>query len=79
MTTTLKKWGNSTAIRIPASVLQAAKFQNHDQVEIREESGRIIIEAVRKVYSLEELLKAMKRNHRPELVDWGSPVGQEIW
>jgi antitoxin MazE len=58
MTTTLKKWGNSTAVRIPASVLQAVKFNSNQLVEIREESGRIIIEPAKKVYSLDELLEA---------------------
>jgi antitoxin MazE len=79
-TTTVKKWGNSAAARIPSSVLQAAKLNLNETVEIHEESGRIVIEArAKKAYTLDELLAAMDQSNLPELVDWGSPVGKEIW
>ena len=53
----MKKWGNSAAIRIPAAVMAAAGMHVGQEVEIREEGGRLIIEPVRKPgYTLEELL-----------------------
>ena len=55
--TSVKKWGNSAAVRIPASVMQATSLALDEVVEVREESGRIVIEAVRqKTYDLEKLL-----------------------
>jgi hypothetical protein len=44
MKAVVKKWGNSASVRIPAAVLQAAKLRLDDSVDVREESGRIVIE-----------------------------------
>jgi antitoxin MazE len=43
---TLKKCGNSAAIRIPAAVLEAANVDLDQVVDVREEAGRIIIDPV---------------------------------
>jgi antitoxin MazE len=40
----VKKWGNSAAVRIPASVLEAADVRLDQAVDVREEGGRIVIE-----------------------------------
>ena len=38
----VKKWGNSAAVRIPASVLAAAEVRLDQPVDVREEGERII-------------------------------------
>lgn len=76
----VKKWGNSAAVRIPASVMAAAHVALDQSVEVREEQGRIVIEPVRrKTYKLDELLGGItaKNLHKP--IDTGAPVGKEIW
>ena len=40
----VKKWGNSAAVRIPASVLEATQVGLDQPVDVREEGGRIVIE-----------------------------------
>ena len=80
MEVTVKKWGNSAAVRIPASVMVAAHVNLDKTVEVREERGRIIIEPVRcKQYKLDELLGGItgKNQHKP--IDTGAPVGKEVW
>ena len=47
MRATVKKWGNSAAVRIPASVMQAFNIDLDEVVDVREEGGRIVIEPVR--------------------------------
>jgi antitoxin MazE len=47
MKATVKKWGNSAAVRIPAAILQAAHLDLDELVDVREEAGRIVIEPVR--------------------------------
>lgn len=47
MRVTVKKWGNSAAIRIPAADLKAAKVEIDDAVDVREENGRIVVEPLR--------------------------------
>jgi antitoxin MazE len=49
-------------------------------VDVREESGRIVIEPVRrKEYTLSELLKGITPENLHEEVDFGGPVGKEAW
>ncbi len=76
----VKKWGNSAAVRIPAAVMQAVNLDLDETVDIREEAGRIVIEPVRrKVYSLDELLKGITPKNQHQSVDFGLPSGKEVW
>lgn len=76
----VKKWGNSAAVRIPASVMAAAHVELEQPVQVREEQGRIVIEPVRrKAYKLDDLLDGItgKNQHKP--IGTGEPVGKEVW
>ena len=80
MRAAIKKWGNSAAVRIPASVLQAARLEADEAVEVREESGRIVIEPVRRrEYKLAELVKGITARNQHEEIDFGGPAGREVW
>lgn len=76
----VKKWGNSASVRIPASVMAAASLHIDQLVDIREDKGRIVIEPVSTpVYDLDELLAQMTPDNLPDDMDFGAPVGNEIW
>ncbi|HKX21895.1 MAG TPA: AbrB/MazE/SpoVT family DNA-binding domain-containing protein [Rhizorhapis sp.] len=76
----VKKWGNSASVRIPASIMAAASLHIDQEVDVREEEGRVIIEPIAApVFTLEGLLAGMKPETFPENVDFGGPVGKEIW
>ena len=78
MTTTVRKWGNSAAIRIPAGVMSAMRLDLDEVVEVREEDGRIVIEPLRqRAFRLEDLLDGITRRNQHHEVDFGSPVGKE--
>lgn len=80
MQITVKKWGNSAAVRIPAFILAAAHVALDQTVEVREEQGRIIIEPVRsKTYSLDALLDDITPANLHPSIDTGAPMGQEVW
>ncbi len=80
MKATVKKWGNSAAVRIPPSVMQAVHLDLDEVVEVREEGGRIVIEPVRKkVYDLSTLLKGITSKNQHRAVDSGPAVGKEVW
>jgi antitoxin MazE len=80
MRATVKKWGNSAAVRIPASVMQATRLDLDEVVDVREEAGRIVIEPVRqKTYELDKLLKGITSKNQHEAVDFGPAVGKEAW
>ena len=76
----VKKWGNSASVRIPAPILAAAALRIDQEVDVREEDGRIVIEPVAAPsYDLDALLKTMTPETFPEDLDFGAPQGQEIW
>jgi antitoxin MazE len=80
MKATVKKWGNSAAVRIPASVLQAMNLALNEVVDVREEAGRIVIEPVRqKAYKLDDLLRGITPKNRHAAIDFGRPEGKEVW
>ncbi|HEX6043574.1 MAG TPA: AbrB/MazE/SpoVT family DNA-binding domain-containing protein [Pyrinomonadaceae bacterium] len=80
MRTTVKKWGNSAAVRIPASVMQATQIDLDEVVDVREEAGRIVIEPVRqRVYELDTLLKGITPKNQHSAADFGPAVGNEVW
>lgn len=80
MRAVVKKWGNSASVRIPVAVLQAAHLELDEPVDVREESGRIVIEPVnRKEYDLAELVRGINRENLHAEVVLGGPVGKEVW
>jgi antitoxin MazE len=80
MRAVVKKWGNSASVRLPAAILKAANLCLDEQVDVREESGRIVIEPARhKEYDVDELVKRITRGNLHKEVDFGSPTGREAW
>jgi antitoxin MazE len=76
----VKKWGNSAAVRIPASIMAAASLDLDQTVDVREEGGRIVIEPIKvDPYELTALLEQMDPETFPEEVEFGPPEGREIW
>jgi len=76
----VKKWGNSAAVRIPASVLETAHMRLDQPVDVREEGGRIVIEKLRpQAYSIGALVAGITDENRHAPVDMGKPVGHEVW
>jgi antitoxin MazE len=76
----VKKWGNSAAVRIPASVLEAAHVRLDQPVDVREEGGRIVIEPLQPArYDIAALVAGITDENRHEPVDAGKPIGNEVW
>ena len=76
----IRKWGNSAAVRIPSSVLEAARVRLDQQVDVREEDGRIVIAPVAPArYELAALVGGITDENRHDPVDMGAPVGREVW
>ena len=73
------KWGNSAAVRLPATLMTQANFSAQQPVDILLSKGRIILE---RVNSLEFDLDDMLAQITPETLhgefDLGGPVGQEL-
>ncbi len=76
----VKKWGNSASVRIPAAIMEAARLELDQPVEVREEAGRIVIEPIREeMHDLARLVAGITDENRHGAVDMGPPVGRETW
>lgn len=77
--TTIQKWGNSLAVRIPASLASKMQLEEGAVVEVVAEHGNIVVvPQAKKKYSLEELLKNCKPGQLHGETDWGREVGREV-
>ncbi len=74
------RWGNSLAIQIPKYVVEALNLNSDDVVECFVKDGKLVVEPIQVLpsLSLEELLAEVVEAPEPE-VDWGKPMGEEIW
>ena len=80
ITTYIRKWGNSLAIRLPQSLLAQLNLQIDGEVEISLEEGRLILSPVKKPgYTLDELLAQITLENLHDEIDFGKPVGKEVW
>ena len=80
MRVTVKKWGNSASVRIPAAIMEAASLRLDETVDVREEDGRIVIEPVRSTeYDLARLLAGITLDNLHAEVSFGPAVGKEAF
>lgn len=76
----LQKWGNSLAVRIPRPVAEAAKLRQGDHLEFRvARTGAIQIRSAKSKPTLAQLLRGITPLNRHTEMDWGQPVGNELW
>ena len=80
MKTTIKKWGNSAAVRIPASVMEAADIRLEDVVDISEKEGEIVVKRVKSTgIDLDDLVDGITSQNLHESIDFGPAQGKESW
>jgi len=79
MRSRVSRWGNSLAIRIPASFSREVSIEEGDAVELRVEDGRMVITPVRRTHTLDELVAGITDGNRHDETEWGPPVGGEAW
>lgn len=80
MRVSLKKWGNSASVRIPAAFMREFGLEVDQDVDLRAEGNKLVIEPIRDTepaYSLEALVSKVTPDNLHEAVDFGEPVGKE--
>jgi antitoxin MazE len=78
MFTTIQKWGNSKAVRIPKPILEKINLMENDSVELIAEENSIIIRKVSKKYKkLDDLFSGYNGDYCCKECDCGLPVGKE--
>ena len=79
MQVTLKKWGNSIAVRLPSPLLKEASLTENQRVEISAKKGAIVIKPLRaRRYTLAELVERIGPKNRHDSVEFGRPIGREL-
>jgi len=76
MEQTLKKWGNSLAVRLPQSIARKLNLKEGSKVEVKLEGDRIVIVPKK---GLNELLERITPENLHGEVDWGKREGNEVW
>lgn len=80
MNTTIQKWGNSLAVRIPRSVAKDSHLHQGSVVDIVLIGGKIVVKPQRQQsYTLKQLLRGVTSRNRHIEQDWGAQAGQEAW
>ncbi len=79
MEATIQAWGNSKGIRIPKSILDEINWKEGDSVELKTRGKRLIIEKADAIPDIEALFSDFEGEYIRQNVDWGQPVGREIW
>ncbi len=80
MKTTVQKWGNSLALRIPKAFAEQTRVKKGTVVNLRLEKGRMVVAPVQAVeISLRKLLAKVTRKNVHVETDWGRTAGKEIW
>ncbi len=76
----IQKWGNSQGLRLTKHILESAKMEVGDDLEIVVENEEIILKKKKKnKYVLEELVARMPKDYVRKEEDFGKVVGKEEW
>jgi antitoxin MazE len=80
MVTTVARWGNSLAIRLPQHLAKEINLTEGIEVDLVVIDGNLVIKPkIRKRYSLEELVSAITPENLHTEVESGIAVGNEAW
>ncbi|MDR0495980.1 MAG: AbrB/MazE/SpoVT family DNA-binding domain-containing protein [Treponema sp.] len=87
MQTTVVKWGNSQGIRLPKAFLQNIQIFENDPVDVSLENEKIVKKKInQKGHKTikQRLIDFYGENFEEHVtpqneIDWGKPVGNEIW
>jgi antitoxin MazE len=77
--TQLVSWGNSQALRVPRAMLDQLQISEGDEVEMMVENGLLTVRPVNPKLTLEALVAAITPENCHKAIDWGKPVGKEVW
>jgi antitoxin MazE len=79
MHTTVARWGNSLAIRLPKSAAELSDLHEGDAVEINiDEHGQLVVRPAREYFTIEQLIVGMTPENRHEEM-FPDTIGREIW
>lgn len=80
MQTSVQKWGNSLALRIPKALAAQVGIEQGATVDLRADDGSLVIQPVaRPALRLDDLIKGITKKNLHHETDTGEPTGREVW
>lgn len=79
MKTTIQKWGNSLAVRIPRPFAEEIRLEENTTVDLSIRGGKLVIVPAEPEITLESLVEQITDENRHGEIETGRPVGSEIW
>lgn len=79
MRVTIRKWGNSLALRLPRAVAQDVDFTEGTEVDVTQDGDQLVITKAAPKVTLAELLAAVTQENLHGEVSTGTPRGREEW
>ena len=78
MRTRIQRWGNSLAVRIPKPFAAEAGLEQQSEVDVAVVDGALVI-TPSTAPALDELLARVTDENLHGEIDFGSPLGREVW
>ncbi|MCL2405183.1 MAG: AbrB/MazE/SpoVT family DNA-binding domain-containing protein [Defluviitaleaceae bacterium] len=79
----VNRWGNSLGIRFPNEFVDNVQLKEKSLVEITSDGERLIITKVKEREprkTIQELFAEHPADYiEDEEIDWGAPIGGEVW
>jgi antitoxin MazE len=79
MKTSVARWGNSLALRIPRGVAVKARLAEGDEVELAAKADGFFVRRSAPSYALGDLLAAVRPTNRHAEAPTGPARGGEVW
>ena len=82
MITKVQKWGNSQGVRLSKGLLSEVEINVGYAVDVAVRDGTLVVTPVRRVrggHDLRELVRRIPKDYKSRELDWGYPVGREVW
>lgn len=78
----VRRWGNGYGVLLPKLYVDALGLKGTD-VQTSIKGTSIIVTKARtsqkRVLTLQDMVRGMDKKNRHQLVDFGTPVGKEVW
>ena len=78
----IQKWGNSQGLRLSKNLLEDAQLNVGDEVDVSVKGGIVMLKPAKRIrgrYNIKDLVARIPKDYESDEVDWGEPVGKEIW
>ena len=79
MKTTIQKWGNSLAVRIPRPFAEEIRIEENTTVDLTVRAGKLVIVPTEPELTLADLVEKITDENRHSEIGTGDRVGNEVW